>query len=70
MSTESYSGIPIPDGWTRIRTGVIQPGDRALSDGAVWTNLPDRYAGAGVGMFCCVIRRVAVDRKETIGETK
>lgn len=59
MNTETYSGTPIPDGWFRVRVGVIQAGDRALGADGEWIELPGRYAGGGVGMFSCVIRKVS-----------
>lgn len=60
---ETYNGKPLPPGWTRIRTGVIEHGDQARGEDGVWIELPARYVGGGVGMFTCVIRKIKVQRK-------
>lgn len=55
---EQFQGKDLPEGWTRVRTGEIRQGDRALAERGQWFDLPDRYVGALIGLFVCVIRKV------------
>ena len=65
---ETYNGKPLPEGWTRVRTGLIQHGDRARGEEG-WIDLPGRYVGGGVGMFTCVIRKIKkIKRKKKVAD--
>lgn len=62
MSGESYNGIPIPDGWQRVRTGEILATDRMYEVfkpfELQWTTPPAYVIGEDASVYYCVIRRI------------